>query len=334
MGYVLRPVSRSVSDKKWQDTVTQNSNEKGRIRDVVIVGGGPGGIAAGIWCSDLGLDAVLLERSELLGGQLHQIYGKFTNYPGVEVENGIELQRRFAGTLRRTSVEIRTGVTVSSIDVASKTVTLNEEEAIAARAIVIATGVRRRKLGIPGEDEFQGRGVLDSGVKDPEVVAGKHVVIIGGGDAALENALILSKTASQVTLVHRRDRFTARAEFIESLTRLENVAVKFSTRVAEIGGESKVTHAVLSPIDKPDGERSPCDYVLPRIGVEPNSELLRGKVAMDADGYVEVDSHCSTNVRGIFAVGDVTAVGSPTIATASGMGATAAKNILATCLAD
>ncbi len=349
--------------------------------DVVIVGGGPAGLSAAMWCAELGLSALLLERESEFGGQLLLTHNPIKNYLGIEAENGRQLRDVFVQQIAKRDLVSHLRADVSEINIEKKVVLLNSGASYSARTIILATGVRRRKLGIPGEDEFRGKGILESGSNAGESVAGKRVMIVGGGDAALENALILSKLASKVLLVHRRNEFRGRQEFIDSATGLTNVEMLMETGVQSILGNESVESVELRDLKTSTTQTLPIDMVLIRIGVEPNTELLSeppasaggflsepaessppagggvadlssppglrrgadassagwsadrvvgaatGFPALDPDGYILIDATCKTRAEGIYAVGDVANPISPTIATAAGMGATAAKAI-------
>jgi thioredoxin reductase (NADPH) len=292
----------------------------------LVIGGGPAGISAGIWCADLGLSAAILEQRPHLGGQLGRIYNPITNYPGVETSCGAELRDRFTAQLGKTSAEVRLDVNIRSVDVSGRAVSLETGETLTGDALIIATGVRRRKLGVPGEDAFQGSGILESGAKSKNEVAGKHVVIIGGGDAAVENALILSEKAELVSLVHRRDRLTARREFTLALRQRRNIRVIYSSVVSGFFGDRDLHGLTLR---HPNGgtEEVNCDLALIRVGVEPNSDLVQEQLALDKAGYIMIDQQCRTSVDDVYAVGDVASHSSPTISTAVGTAATAVKMI-------
>ncbi len=295
--------------------------------DVIVIGGGPAGISAAFWCAEVGLQSVIFERERELGGQLLWTFGEITNYLGLMAENGRDLCERFLEQLDKKQVTRFTESDIVSVDLNEKTVTAANEDRFSAENIIIATGVRRRRLGVSGEVEFAGHGILASGVGSRAQVAEKRVVIVGGGDAALENALVLSDVAQMVTVVHRRDKFSAREDFVEAAGRLANVEFAFSSTVDAIVGKTQVEGVEIT--DLRTGERSSieADAVLIRIGVEPNTEAFRGQIDLDECGYVVVRSDCSTGLDGVFAVGDVANPTSPTIATAVGMGATAAKAI-------
>ena len=295
--------------------------------DVIIIGGGPGGLSAALWCADLGLKAVLIEKESEFGGQLLWTFNAIQNYLGIEAANGRELRDRFLKHVEKTKVHRLTGTPVVAADLTQKTVILADGKRYSAKTIIIATGVRRRKLGVPGEEEFRNRGILDSGVKSREEVSEKTVVIIGGGDAAVENALILSETASKVIVVHRRSEFTARKEFVNRLRRSPNIEVRFDTRVSAILGDETVEAVSLDDIKT--GKQTKCcaDNVLIRIGVVPNTEIFRGQISLDGSGYISVNANFATNLDGIYAAGDASNPLAPTISGAVGQAATAVKEV-------
>lgn len=294
---------------------------------MIVIGGGPAGISAAFWCAELGWRNVIIERETELGGQLLWTFGEITNYLGTIAENGRDLCGRFLEQLDKKQVTRFVESDIVSVDLNQKTVTTANEDRFSAKNIIIATGVRRRRLCVPGEAELAGHGILASGVASRDQVAGKRVIIVGGGDAALENALILSEAAKTVTVVHRRDRFSAREDFVNKAKRQANVEFLLNSTVEAIVGNKEVDGVDVK--DLRTGERSSieADAVLIRVGVEPNTELFRGQIELDKRGYIVVNSDCSTRLSGVFAVGDVANPTSPTIATAVGMGATAAKAI-------
>lgn len=302
-------------------------NSAEQVFDVIVIGGGPAGISAAFWCAELGLKAAILEREPELGGQLLWTFGEVRNYLGVEAANGQDLNRRFLEHLDKREVMRSTGSDIAMVDLKDRTVILTNADRFSAANMVLATGVRRRSLSVPGEREFAGRGILRSGVDSLAQVAGKRVVIVGGGDAALENAVILSESARNVTVVHRRDKFSAREDFVSAARDAANVAFVFDSTVEAIVGNEGVEAVEIRDVHSGERSRVEADAVLIRIGVEPNSELFRDQIELDEQGYIVVGSDCGTSLDGVFAVGDVANPASPTIATAVGMGATAAKAI-------
>lgn len=305
-------------------------NSRANPMDVAIIGGGPAGISAALWCAELGLKSVLIEQELSLGGQLRRVYNPIENYLGVRAANGLEMLSLFEKSLGSRNFVRRLGIKAASIDFTAMEVRLagsgDREEKFPCKALIIATGVRRRRLGIPGEVEFRGKGILESGAREKEEVLGKRVMVIGGGDAAFENALLFSDYAQSVHVAYRRPQPTARREFLDAANRRENIEQLAATNVTEISGRSSVEEVKL----RDSAGRiwtEPVDAVLIRIGVEPNSEVVHGAVELDRHGYIKVDHNAETSIAGVFAVGDVAHHKSPTLSTAVGTGATAAKAI-------
>ena len=296
--------------------------------DVAIIGGGPGALAAALWCGDLGLTSVLIERSGQLGGQLRKIYNPVLNYPGIETSNGSELaDLMIAQAERRSGAEIRTGE-VSGITEGENGVRieLSGGGRIESRAAIIATGVSRRKSGIPGEVDFLGRGILESGAKAGSEVTGLAVAIIGGGDAAIENAAILGRFARKVYVIHRRDQFSARRELIEAAAALDNVEFVFDATASRIAGDEQLRSLEIKIAGSDEVRQLDIDRLLIRIGVEPNSGPF-DNITKTPDGYIVTDVVGRTDLERVFAIGDVVNHTAPTIAGAVGQAATAVKAI-------
>jgi thioredoxin reductase (NADPH) len=195
--------------------------------------------------------------------------------------------------------------------------------------IIIATGVRRRRLGIPGEMELLGRGVMESGKHERDRFAGKDVCVVGGGDAAAENALLLAEVCPTVTLVHRGKKLRARTEFVERLRGEHCITVFTDSVIRRIIGESEVEGVEIMRGGAIKSFEMAVKGVLVRIGVEPNTELFLDQLQMDERGYIVVTGEQETSVGNVFAVGDVSNPLAPTIIGATGSGATAAKVIAA-----
>lgn len=297
--------------------------------DVIIIGGGPSGLSAAFWCAELGLKSLLIEKEAKFGGQLLRTFNAIKNHLGAEAANGREMRDIFLRQVENTNVKRRCGGAVTAADLIEKTVILADGAKYSARAIIIATGVSRRKLGIPGEAEFEGRGILESGEKSKNEVAGKRVLVVGGGDAALENALILARTAEQVFVVHRRSEFSARAEFVEGCRQDKKIEFILNARATAIIGNKAVEAVDVEYILTGSVSSIPFDAILIRVGEEPNTEIFRGQIALDNAGFIITDSDCSTGLPDVFAVGDVANPNAPTISAAIGMGATASKSTLA-----
>lgn len=302
---------------------------KSKDIDVLIVGGGPAGLSAALWCDELGLSTVILERNEELGGQLLNTFNRIDNYLGVFAEDGRTLRDVFTSQLDSRGIVKRIDAEVAGINAADRSVDMRDGGRLAASALIIATGVRRKRLQVPGETEFEGRGILSSGKRDASLVSGKRVVIVGGGDAAMENALILGEHAAKIYVVHRRGEFSARSEFIGAAEKLPDTEFLMNTSVTAFRGGDRLESVEL--LDRSTGNTLTVDVdaALIRIGVEPNSELVRSEINIDELGYIIVGRDGDTNVPGVFAAGDVANPVSPTLSTAAGTGATAAKAALA-----
>jgi len=295
--------------------------------DVIIIGGGAAGLSAALWCDELGHSALLLEADSEFGGQLLQTYNEIKNHLGVEAKNGREMRDIFLKQTENRRFTRRLNAKVSKIDLPEKKVLLENGESFSAESLIIATGIRRRKLNAEGEETFKNKGITESGKRDERLVRGKRALIVGGGDAAFENALILSETASRVTLAHRGKNFRARSEFVEQVKNHPKIEILTETVIREIIGEEKVEAVRLENLKTGETRDFAVEAILIRIGVEPNTEFLRGKIDLDENGYIKINENCETSVSGVFAVGDVANPLAPTVSTAVGMGATAVKTI-------
>ena len=295
------------------------------MQDVIVLGAGAAGLSAALWCDELGLKTLVLEREPEIGGQLLRVFNPIENHLGAPTaQNGRELRDRITKQIEQRNFQLRLNVNIDSVDLSAKTVFLANGENLSARALVLATGVSRRKLNVEGENEFRGRGILESGKRDAFLTEGKTVCVVGGGDAAAENALILAQVAAKVYLVHRSREFRARTEFLDKIKENTKIETLTETRVNKILGSEAVENIELQ---NRVGEafQIAVKAIVIRIGVEPNTELFRGQIELDNDNYIKINSRCETNLENVFAVGDVANPIAPTVSSAVGMGATAAK---------
>ena len=269
------------------------------VRELVIVGAGPAGVSAALWAKSRHLDTLLVEQGEAPGGQLHAIHFEPREIAGWLAGDGHALAGVFARQLAEGGVPVRYGSKVRSLEVGGElAVRFANGERLRARAVLVATGARRRRLGVPGEREFEDRGVSYSATRDREQLAGRDTVVVGGGDAATENALTLAALGGHVTLV-ARGPVRARAEFRERLSREPRVRVLEHTNVVEISGEERVQRVRARG---PAGDVTiPCEAVVVKVGVLPNTEWCRESLPQDADGFLLVDARLATPAPGVWA---------------------------------
>jgi len=272
--------------------------------DVVIIGGGPAGLTAGIYAGRGGLKTVIVEKG-LPGGQIAQTE-EVENYPGFpEGISGPEL----AGRMVQQAEKFGARIVMDEVQGLEKTeegfLVRGFERNYPARVVIIATGANPRKLQVPGEEKFYGRGVSTCATCDAFFYRDKEVVVVGGGDAAVEEGLFLTKFARKVTLVHRRDELRANKMAQARAFQNPKMHFLFSHVVTEILGEEQVTGVRLKNLKTGEEYVYPTDGVFVFIGHEPNTGFLKGVVELRPDGYVAVRDEVFTSVPGIFAAGDV-----------------------------
>jgi len=312
-----------------------------KYADVVIVGGGPAGISAAIWCKRLGLDHLLLETRDTLGGQLLDIQNQIIDYPGLLSPNGHELQKFFQQHMQDLQCSYMLNTSVKSIDPEKRVVSIvivnpvsspegteQHELQLGYRFLIFSTGSSFRRLHIPGEDEMIKRGELFSASKDRFKFKNKQVAVIGGGDRAFEGALLLAESGAQVFLIHRTDQFRARSEYIEPVLSHPQIQILTHTVARRIVGDKSVSGVELLTAGSERTKLLPVDAVFIRIGMSPNSGLLQGIVDMDKEKYIITNKTHQTNICNIFAVGDVcTHPVYSSISLSVGQGGIAAKTI-------
>jgi thioredoxin reductase (NADPH) len=292
--------------------------------DLIIMGGGAAGLAAGIYGSRSGLKTLILD--EKLAGGTTADAPLVENYPGFPQVTGAELAEKEVLHAKKTGATIHELETVISLDLKGekKIVKTNRAE-YETPAIIIASGAHYREANVNGEKEFRGKGVSYCGVCDGPFFKGKRVLVIGGGNSACITTLYLSGLAAQVFVVHRKDEFRAENALVKDLESKGNVKVFWNTEVKEIKGEKVVTRAVLSNTETGEPQELAVDGVFVQIGESPNSQLAKESgVAVEEGGCIKIDINQRTNIPGVFAAGDVTNYPVRQIGTAVGQGITAA----------
>ncbi|MFZ5827468.1 MAG: NAD(P)/FAD-dependent oxidoreductase [Bacillota bacterium] len=293
--------------------------------DLIIIGAGMAGLSTAIWARRLGLSALVLEREQQPGGQLTAIRGRIVDYPGLDLPEGAALTERILRQAREAGAELRPDWEAQAVDAAGLTCEATNGQ-VTGRAMVIATGLTARRLGVDGEEELYRHRLVRRPSHDMAWFRSKRVVVIGGGDRAVENALMLAATASQVTLLHRGPQLRARAPLAAPLRAHPQVELRLNTsvtRFAVADGRARIAaRSGSTPVELE------ADAVCIYIGNRPNSGLVQGQVELDSEGYIVTDRYGRTSVPHLYAVGDVcTPPSFQSLATAAGQAMVAAKQI-------
>jgi thioredoxin reductase (NADPH) len=294
--------------------------------DVIIVGGGPAGMSALIWCHSLGLRGVLLEQSPELGGQTLEMFHRVLDYPGLIAENGRELRDHFVAQLGLLRLDYRAGRKIEEVDLRERRARCDGEW-MQGEAMIIATGARKRRLGVPGEEKFEIRGVSFSATRDHGLYAGKKVSVIGGGDSAVQNSLLLAGICPGVTLIHRSDKYRARPDWLEQARENPRITIINNAEVTAIEGGERVERLIIEDTLTREIKSVETEGVFIRLGVAPNTETFRGLIELDEAGFIKSDQRQRTSAEMVYAAGDVCRPANFSIATAVGHGAIAAKDI-------
>ena len=293
-------------------------------RDVIIIGAGAAGLTAAQYGARANLNTLLLE--ELAAGGQCLIIDNLENYPGFpEPLPGIELSQKFEEQARNFGADIQTS-SVHSVSKKGKLLTVETDNGpLTAPVVIVATGAKHKKLGIPGEAEFSGRGVSYCATCDGPFFKGKRMLVAGGGDAACDEAMFLAMLTDQVIMVHRRDRFRAQRSLAERTLKNPNIEVRWNTEAKVIRGNGKVEEVVLLRNDKNETYEEKVDAVFVFIGSIPQTEIIKNlDVRMDETGYIITNQRMETSVPGLYAIGDVRATPFRQLVVAAGEGAIAA----------
>lgn len=291
--------------------------------DLIIIGAGPAGLAAGIYGVRSGLKTLVLD-GKMAGGTTADA-PLIENYLGFEGISGMELARKMVAHAKTAGVTIKEFERVISLVIKGEKVVKTDKSEYEAQAIVIASGSEYRQLGVLGEKEFRGKGVSYCGLCDGPFFKGKRVLIVGGGNSALITTLYLADIASEAKIAHRRDTFRAEEALVKELKNKKIVEVLWNTELTEIKGENVVKQALLANNRTGETKALPVDGIFVQIGEKPNSQPAKeAGIAVDENGYIIVNPMQHTNLAGVYAAGDVTDHPVKQIGTAVGQGITAA----------
>jgi thioredoxin reductase (NADPH) len=297
-----------------------------KVYGVIIIGSGPAGYTAAIYAARSNL-SVLMFQGYQTGGQL-MLTSDVENYPGFEEGVlGPEMMEKFEQQARRFGTEM-IPEDVMSVDFSKRPFTVwTDSGTYKARAIIIATGAEAKWLGLPNEQRLRGRGVTACATCDGFFFKGKDVVVIGGGDTAMEEAIFLTRYANHVTIVHRRDTFRSSKIMQDRARNNPKISRIMDTEVIDVLGEDEVTGVLLRNVKTGEQTKLPVHGVFLAIGHQPNTSLFKGILDMDHAGYIVPVEHTMTNIPGVFAAGDVTDHRYRQAVTAAGDGCRAAIDL-------
>lgn len=288
--------------------------------DIIIIGSGPAGLSAAIYAQRACLDTIVIEKNGISGGQVLNTW-EVDNYPGFPGVTGFELSRQFrehadklgARVVQDEVVQVELSGNVKKV--------VCEEETYEARCVILASGAHHRTLEVPGEEELRGAGVSYCATCDGAFFRGRTVAVVGGGDAALEDAIFLARMCEKVYIVHRRDKLRGAKRLQERLQALENIEFVWNSETVAIEGNAQVEALRLRQTKIGEERRLDVDGVFIAVGIAPESELYAGQLELDEQGYIRADESGQTSVPGVFAAGDVRTKALRQILTAASDGA-------------
>lgn len=293
--------------------------------DIVIVGGGPAGLTAAIYARRAGLSALVIEKA-IEGGAVTQTH-VVENWPGEISIEGQALAQKFADHARHFGAEIHYAFAQKAyVEGDYKVVELDDGRKVKSRVLIIATGTEPRKLGVPGEAEFRGRGVTYCAACDGYLFKDKDVVVVGGGDSACDESHFLAKIVKSITMVQNLPYLTAAKVLQERVLNNPKIRVITNHVVKEIRGTNKVDEVVIVNNDTNEEQIIKAEGVFIYVGLVPKTEIFRGFVQMNEYGYISTDENMETNVPGVYAVGDIRVKNLRQIVTAAADGATAVEH--------
>lgn len=288
--------------------------------DIIIIGSGPAGLSAAIYAQRACLDAIVIEKNGISGGQVLNTW-EVDNYPGFPGVTGFELSRQFREHANKLGARVVQDEVVQVELSGNVKKVVCEEETYEARCVILASGAHHRTLEVPGEEELRGAGVSYCATCDGAFFRGRTVAVVGGGDAALEDAIFLARMCEKVYIVHRRDKLRGAKRLQERLQALENIEFVWNSETVAIEGDAQVEALRLRQTKTGEERRLDVDGVFIAVGIAPESELYAGQLELDEQGYIRADESGQTSVPGVFAAGDVRTKALRQILTAASDGA-------------
>ena len=288
--------------------------------DIIIIGSGPAGLSAAIYAQRACLDTIVIEKNGISGGQVLNTW-EVDNYPGFPGVTGFELSRQFREHANKLGARVVQDEVVQVELSGNVKKVVCEEETYEARCVILASGAHHRTLEVPGEEELRGAGVSYCATCDGAFFRGRTVAVVGGGDAALEDAIFLARMCEKVYIVHRRDKLRGAKRLQERVQALENIEFVWNSETAAIEGSGQVEALRLRQTKTGEERRLDVDGVFIAVGIAPESELYAGQLELDEQGYIRADESGQTSVPGVFAAGDVRTKALRQILTAASDGA-------------
>lgn len=272
--------------------------------DAIIIGAGAAGLTAGIYLSRAKMNTLILNEGAV-GGQMvltHEI----ANYPGVENVSGYTLARTMKTQAQKFGCMIKSNIKITSLELNSrlKRVVVNDKDVYTSNAVIIATGGKSRMIGAIGEEDFKGKGISYCATCDGDFFQDKEIIVVGGGNSALEEAVSLTKYASKVTIVHQFDHFQALDHYVEEAKRNDKINFIIESKIVEFVGNEKLERVKIQNQRTNETSELKIDGVFVFIGYVPNTELLQGKIELNTWNEIIVDNNMKTNIQGVYAAGD------------------------------
>lgn len=274
------------------------------IYDIIIIGGGPGGYTAALYAARAGLDLIVIEK-QYAGGQM-ALTEQIDNYPGFDDGvDGFYLAEKMKKQAERFGAESKSEEVISVDLKSNPKVIETKTQTYYAKSVVLATGASARKLGLPGEEELLGRGLSYCAACDGMFFRDKTVVVVGGGNSAAGDALLLSRICRKVILIHRGERLQATQIYHAPLMNTENIEIRQNSTVTELLHDNKLSGVRLKDMGSGEEKRISCEGVFVCVGRKPETELVKGQLDLDANGYIIAGEDTKCNIPGVYAVGDV-----------------------------